>query len=74
MTASGQRFSAALRSMAKSSSVIFTFTWTVRFIPPVSKDFYCSATLLGVLLVPSIAFLVPEESAESASARRHWWR
>ena len=34
ITASGHRFSAALRKRAKSSSVILTFTWTVLFIPP----------------------------------------
>ena len=39
ITASGQRFSAAFRNMAKSSSVIFTFTWTVLFMPSCIKDF-----------------------------------
>lgn len=52
ITASGQRFSAALRSSLKSSSVIFTFTWTVRFMPPVSGICGCAATLLRVLFVP----------------------
>jgi len=38
VTASGHRFSAAFRNIAKSSSVIFTFTWTVRFMPPCIED------------------------------------
>jgi hypothetical protein len=36
----------------KSSSVIFTFTWTVLFIPPISGNFSCYATILIVPLVP----------------------
>ncbi len=36
MTASGQRFSAALVNKLKSSCVIFTLTWTVVFMLHVS--------------------------------------
>ena len=39
ITASGQRFSAALRSLSKSSWVIFTFTCTTRFMRICMKDF-----------------------------------
>jgi hypothetical protein len=39
ITAPGQRFSAAWRSLSKSSWVIFTFTWTTRFMRICMKDF-----------------------------------
>jgi len=53
ITASGQRFSAALRSRVKSSSVILTFTCVVRFIPPESRISDYFTTLLIVLLPKS---------------------
>ena len=49
--ASGQRFSAAFRNRAKSSSFIFTFTCVVRFMIQVSAIQAYQATILRIPLV-----------------------
>jgi integrase len=60
ITASGHRFSAALRSSPKSSSVIFTFTCTVRFMLGVSRICGCGTTILEKAMPPlrDIALLI----------------